>query len=205
MRKTLTFLLCLLSLCTFGQETKAEFNGPEWNPPYYLAMENWGIERFPFPISFAPQIPYQGVEDIRFTAGWGDIKSQNYWTYAFIWCLDSNPKINISAIEKNLNAYYNGLVQRNIEKRNIPADKLIPVKTRIKKAKTEQGDLQTFYGTIDMLDYMSQNPITLNCIIHLLKCAQGTKTILFHQISPKPFSDPVWLPVRKLKTDFSCK
>ncbi len=69
-------------------------------------------------------------------------------------------------LEKNLTAYYSGLVGRNIGPRKIPAEKIIPVKASIKKIATDEGDLQTYSGSIDMLDYMAQEPITLNCIVH---------------------------------------
>jgi len=59
------------------------------------------------------------------------------------------------------------LRRRNIEKRKIPAEKILPIKPSIKKVKTDKEDLETFTGTIDMLDYMEQKPITLNCIVHL--------------------------------------
>ncbi len=61
--------------------------------PYHLSIpKDWTIERFLITISFAPQISYKGVEDIRFTPGWGKVDSDEYWTYAFLWYLDAHPK-----------------------------------------------------------------------------------------------------------------
>ncbi|MGJ8501087.1 hypothetical protein, partial [Glaesserella parasuis] len=91
---------------------------------------------------------YKGVEDIRFTPGWGKVQTDEYWTYAFLWYLDGKVKTNEKIIEDNLKAYYTGLVGSNIEKRKIPADKLVTVTTEIKKTKTNEGDLKTFKGTI---------------------------------------------------------
>ncbi|QNR85923.1 hypothetical protein H9N25_05620 [Pedobacter riviphilus] len=59
------FLVLLLGcLCskTYAQ-AKPAFDGPSWKPPYQLELDNWGIERFPIPIDFAPSIKYTGVED----------------------------------------------------------------------------------------------------------------------------------------------
>ena len=205
MKNLIIAILCLTSLTSFGQTPKIEFDGNKWNAPYTLNFpKGWDVERFLIPIEFAPQIPYKGVEDIRFTPGWANVKTDEYWTYAFLWYLDDTPKINAKIVENNLTAYYSGLVGRNIVSRKIPADKLVTVKTEIKKVKTDKGDLKTFNGTIYMLDYMEQKPITLNCIVHLKSCAGQNKTFIFNEISPKPYSDNIWQSLNKLWTNFSC-
>ena len=198
-------LLLFTSLSTSGQTPKVEFDGNKWNAPYTLNFpKGWDVERFLIPIEFAPQILYKGVEDIRFTPGWGNVKTDEYWTYTFLWFLDDKSKINAKIVENNLKAYYTGLVERNIVPRKIPADKLVTVKTEIKKVKTDKGDLKTFRGTIYILDYMEQKPITLNCIVHLKSCSGQNKTFIFNEISPKPYSDNIWQSLNQLWTDFSC-
>ncbi len=188
-----------------AQDPKVEFDGSKWKAPYTLSFpEGWGVERFPIPIEFAPKIPYKGVEDIRFAPGWGDAKSEEYWTYAFLWYLDEAPAINAKIIESNLNEYYTGLIGRNIERRKIPAQKLLPVKTSMKEVNTAPGDLKTFYGTIAMLDYMEQKPQILNCIVHLKSCAGQSKGFVFNQISPKAMTDKVWVSLDLLWKSFDC-
>lgn len=205
MKKLIFITLSLASLHAFGQEAE-EFDGAKWNPPYTLnTPAGWGVERFLIPIDFAPQISYKGVEDIRFAPGWGDSKSNEYWSYAFLWYLDDRPEINARVIESNLKAYYNGLVGRNIERRKIPNEKLVPVKTAILEIKTADGDLKTFAGTIAMLDYMEQKPIVLNCIVHLKSCSGQHKTFVFYQISPKSTTDMVWQSLEQLWIHFDCK
>jgi hypothetical protein len=205
MKNLITTLLCLISLTSFAQTQKVEFDGKKWKAPYTLNFpKGWDVERFLIPIEFAPQINYKGVEDIRFTPGWGNVKTDEYWSYAFLWYLEDTPNTNAKIVEKNLKLYYTGLVGGNIVPRKIPADKLVPVKTQIKKVKTDKGDLKTFRGTIYMLDYMEQKPITLNCIVHLKYCSVQNKTFIFNEISPKPYTDNVWQNLNQLWTDFSC-
>jgi hypothetical protein len=207
MNKVLTALvvLCLTTSVAFSQNTEAEFDGGKWASPYTLAFpDGWGVERFLIPIEFAPRIPYKGVEDIRFTPGWGNAESNEYWTYAFLWYLEGKPQIDSDIIEKNLMAYYTGLVGRNIEKRKIPEEKLVHIKVSIKNTTIEKGDLKTFNGTIYMLDYMQQKPITLNCIVHLKLCPGKDNTFVFYQISPKPYNDKTWESLKKLWTEFDC-
>src|SRR4051812_6700953 len=90
-----TGALLLIATCTSAQTKPGEFDPGKYVPPYALtAPEGWGVERFAIPIEFAPSIPYKGVEDIRFAPGWSDAKSNEYWTYAFLWYLDGKPAID---------------------------------------------------------------------------------------------------------------
>ena len=201
----ITSLRCL-SIC--GQEVKTEFDGHKWEAPYHLSIpKNWTIERFLIPISFAPQIQYKGVEDIRFTPGWANVKSDEYWSYAFLWWLDGSPETNSQIIEDNLKAYYTGLININIDsvRRNSLSEKLKSVKTKFKNIKTHKGDLKTYNGTVEMLDFMQLKTITLNCIVHVRSCSEENKTIVFYELSPKPYTHDVWTGLNKLWLDFNCK
>lgn len=205
MKIVLSCLFFIMSLTIYGQGTEADFDGKKWEAPYILKIPNgWDLERFLVPISFAPDIKYTGVEDIRFAPGWGKVNTSEYWSYAFLWYLDGRVETNVKIIESNLKAYYTGLIASNIETRKISAEKLIEVDTHFKKVETDKGDLETFRGTIYMLDYMEQKPITLNCIVHLKTCKEQNKTYLFHEISPKPFDEAVWKSLNQLWLDFTC-
>jgi len=200
------FIVIALALISFSLQAQTEFNHDTYKPTYTLpAPEGWGIERFAIPIEFAPTIPYKGVEDVRFAPGWGDPKTEDYWSYAFLWYLDGKVEITPEITEKNLTAYYSGLIGRNIEPRKIPKEKLFPVKVSMKKASTEKGDVKTLSGTIDMLDYMAQKPITFNCIVHVKACpGKENNTYVFTQISPKATTDKIWKDLQKLWTEFDC-
>ena len=206
MKNIIILLICLTSFNTYGQEIITEFDGHKWEAPYNLSIpKDWTIERFLIPISFAPQIPYKGVEDIRFTPGWANVKSDEYWTYAFLWYLDGRPKTDANIIAENLKAYYTGLLKVNTDSARAATEKPIPVKTSFKKAVTAKGDLETYTGSIEMLDYMQRKPIILNCMVHLKVCAADNKTILFYELSPKPFAHNNWLALNQLWSDFTCK
>ncbi|MDP9231118.1 MAG: hypothetical protein M3O67_10690 [Bacteroidota bacterium] len=181
------------------------FDANTWIPPYNLAIpKGWGVERFPLPPDFAPQIAYEGVEDLRFAPGWGESTSEEYWSYAYLWWLDGTPKIDAGSLQENLKAYYTGLVSRNIISRKIPANKVVPTNVIIKKVKTIASDIETYSGEIHMLDYMTQQPIILNTLIHIRNCElQNHKTVLF-EISPKPFVHSIWQQFNKIGKVFQC-
>jgi len=206
MKYILIILLFLVSVNIYAQDEKPAFDGHKWEAPYHLPIpKGWGIERFLIPISFAPQIPYKGVEDIRFTPGWANDKTDEYWTYSFLWYLDGNIKINTKIIEENLTNYYTGLFLVNTDSATAADKKFPPVVTSFKKNKKVSNSFETYTGTIQMTDYMKRTPITLNCIVHLRYCAEENKTIIFHELSPKPLDDKVWLPMIRLWLDFKCR
>jgi hypothetical protein len=69
--------------------------------------------------------------------------------------------------------------------------------------KTEAGDVKTFQGKVNMLNYIKQEPMILNLVIHQKNCPDKTHNILLLEVSPKPSDHPVWVKLNKLNTDFS--
>ncbi len=206
MKHLMTLLVCLASLSSHGQETNTPFDGHKWEAPYHLPIpKDWAFERFLVPMKFAPEILYKGVEDIRFTPGWAKVKTDEYWTYAFLWYLDGTVKTNKKIIAENLKAYYTGLFIVNSDSAKVAAWKSKPVITAFKKVPTAKSDVKTFTGTIEMIDYLQQKPITLNCRAHLKYCREENKTILFYELSPQPFTHNVWTSLNQLWLDFKCK
>jgi hypothetical protein len=204
MKNILVVIGFLFFLKSSAQNVNEEFDGKKWNAPYVLdTIKGWDVERFLIPISFAPSITYKGVEDIRFTPGWAKRSTSEYWSYAFLWWLDGAPAFNASTIENNLIAYYTGLIKVNSDSGRI-AGKLFQVTAVIKQRTTEKGDLNTFEGSVKMLDYMSLEPITLNFTIHIKSCPSQDKTYVFHEISPMPYSDDVWKKLHQLWVNFKC-
>jgi hypothetical protein len=204
MKTLIIILLTLFSINIYAQNQKPAFDGHTWQAPYTLPIpKGWTIERFLIPISFAPQIPYKGVEDIRFTPGWGKAKSEEYWSYAFLWYLDGAIKMDAIILNSNLKAYYTGLIK--INRGNNVIKKMAPVETSFKETKKDKGDLQTYVGIIKMEDYMTQEPIILNCKAHVKSCPRENKTFIFYELSPQPLTHKIWQSLDKLLLDFKCK
>lgn len=203
MKYSLILTLFLIPLFAFSQDSTKAFDPVNWEPPYRLhTPSDWDVERFLLPISFAPTIPFKGIEDIRFTPGWKNVASDDYWSYAFLWYLDGKQNVTASVLEKNLKMYYTGLTEAM--NRAPSGEKSIVVKTKIKKAITDAGDLKTFYGSVYMLDYMENKPITLNCKVHLKSCEGQNNTYIFFELSPKPYSHLVWQSLDVLWLSFMC-
>lgn len=185
------------------KETLHIFDPMLWKPPYKLPVKDkWGMELFGLPPDFAASIPYTGVEDIRFSPGWGDTFHITHWTYAFLWWVEGMPAVTETTLNNSIQAYYEGLVTRNIEPRKIPGEKLVPTAASFHKIKTQQKDGATFQGTIKMLNYLRQVPITLNCLVHVRPLAAQQHTAIFFELSPLPLQHPVWQEMDSFWTGF---
>lgn len=181
------------------------FDPNTWVPPYPLSRpKGWEVERFSLPPDFATGMSYKGVEDIRFAPGWGDSTKENYWSYCYLWWLAGTPAIDPVNVQKNLQLYYKGLVDRNVAARNIPTSKLVPTQVTVKKIKTSIGDIQTFSGNVRMLDYMTQRPMVLHAMIHLKDCVVPNRVAVFIEISPMSFDHDVWEQMGRIIRSFSC-
>lgn len=179
------------------------FDGHTWVAPYQLPTpDGWSTERFAIPIGFAPQINYTGVEDIRFAPGWSKADSSDYWTYAFLWFLDADVATDTATIQRNLTAYYTGLV--NINRPDLSPNQIAPVVALFNTAEIAPGDVQTYRGTIQMTDYLSAKPILLYCKVHVKKCPGKSNGFLFYKLSPQPFSHSIWNSLDVLWLKFSC-
>ena len=198
-------LLVALGLMIFSTQLNAQQVDSPYVAPYVLPVpEGWSTEIISFPIEFAPSINYHGVEDLRFTAGWGNVQTDEYWTYAFLWWLQGTPEFNETIVGDNLKAYYTGLVGRNIKPRNIPENKIFPVQVTLRASTVTGDDLQTFDGSVYMLDYMTQKPITLHVHVHVKNCSEANRTVIFNEISPQPFNHAVWSQLDAIWTGFKC-
>ena len=93
------FSACILTLSFAQQKTPTIFKGPA----------DWGFERMDFPLGFAPGIKFTGYEEIRFAPGWMDTTSANYFTYAYVVCIDGQKNFQKADIKNFLDTYYKGL------------------------------------------------------------------------------------------------
>ena len=142
---------------------------------------------------------YKGEEHLRFTPGWGEIKSEQFWSYCYLWWIEEKSEVNSIALTQYLTDYYNGLVGRNIIRRKIDSAKV--VKTVVSIQSKEKGK---YIGTVRMLDYMGQQPITLNLTIDEFLCPQQKRKAVLIAVSPQPALHQVWKDFKGIKEGFKC-
>jgi hypothetical protein len=189
MIKILIPILLLTGSLTFAQTQSFSFPVPE----------SWEGEEIPFPIEFAPNIPYEGIEYARFTPGWGEPESDEHWSYCFLWWIDDDAKIDVTSLNRDIMEYYSGLVGRNVISRNIDSSLVVPTIVKFK-----QGGPHSFTGTVNMLDYHTSRPMVLNITTNITRCNAAHKLAVFFAVSPQPRSSSIWQTYEKVRDGIRC-
>jgi hypothetical protein len=167
--------------------------------------EGWNEGVIPFPIEFAPQIPYKGTEYVRTAPNWREPTSETLWSYCYLWWIDNDVEIDAKRLEQNLQGYYAGLVNRNIISRKIDSLLVFPTTAFFREVATQKGDSKTFEGSIHMLDYLSLKPMALQVQAHLIRCDQEKKLAIFFAVSPQIKTHAVWKQFNTVYEGFRCK
>ena len=162
--------------------------GQEKEHLYFLETDStWRKELFLFPINFAQDINYKGVEDARFPTGWEKQDSPNFWSYAFAWNIEHSEKISETELEADLQKYFNGLMRWQETSVEI-----------LKKAETT--NTVSYTGKVKTKDaFFTKEPMTLNVLIEKIYCAEKKKSVILFRFSPKQFGADVWQKLEEVK------
>lgn len=82
------------------------------------APDDWRRESFKFPLQFAPSIPYEGDEHVRFAPYWAQFASERGFTYVFLWDIKRRT-LQPQEIERGLSVYFDGLMESVTKTRKI--------------------------------------------------------------------------------------
>ncbi len=151
-----------------------------------LLVSDWKSEFFPIPPPFAPAMELVGHEEARFTAGWSNSASEEFWTYAFAWSIQHEGAISPEFIEQNLSLYFEGLMGG-------PDAKLAgTAKTDVARG-AKNTSYESFEGTTTFQDTrLTKGELTLNIRADARSCEGQKKAILVFRFSPQPFEHSVW-------------
>jgi hypothetical protein len=176
-------------------------NGQESESHYVLETDSsWFKEIFTFPIGFAQEIEYVGIEDARFPPGWSKEASPEFWSYIFAWHIERSEKLTANELESNLKLYFDGLLGLR--------DKSENQKTKVTLVKNDIANVKSsFIGEVNTLDTRyTKKPMTLNVLVEEHACEQQNKSIILLRFSPKEFYHDVWQMLDNVKLrDSVCK
>jgi hypothetical protein len=170
--------------------------------------ESWRQETIPFPLEFAPDLPYEGVEELRFSPGMFKPDHEGYWSYAFVWWLDGRPALDAPELTSTLRRYFAGLCTSVAKEKGQPID---PAKfsVSVQAVAGPQRKLghvvAKLAGTVDSYDpFATGKPIVLNVEVWVWDCDRSGKRAAIVLASPKPVSAPIWTSLRKRRDEFVC-
>lgn len=200
MKRLPSAVFILLIACESRPPAPLEKRSPaafDWPVP-----EGWKHETIPFPLGFAPEIPFQGVEELRFAPGFFDPTASTYWSYAFVWWLEDPPSFDPSAITPVLREYFTGL-SLAVGKDKFPMD---AERFRAELAPRTEGGRTILEGRVDSYDaFVTGKPIVLNVEARLRECPKAGRRAITFLLSPKPFGDRVWDDLRACESTLRCE
>lgn len=158
-----------------------------------LLVTDWGKEFFHFPLHFAEEIRYQGVEEVVFPKNWIKQDSSDFWSYVFVWALENKQAVTEKELETNLKLYFDGLISGLSR---VDTTKLTKTSTQFQRNENPK-DSVSFIGNLNIFDgFATQKPLNLNARIYSDYCKEKDQLILLFRFSPQPFDHPIWDKLR---------
>ena len=173
--------------------------------PFELPLlEGWRSETIPFPLDFAPELEYEGFEELRFAPGMFDEESDDFWTYAFVWWVALDTKISSELITADLESYFRGLANAVAKSREFdPGDTAYEV--TLQETPSPYGTETFFDAFVDTFDpFVTRDALSLHGRVEVVRCHKEEHTAVLFLFSPKSRSDSVWESLREIRDGFRC-
>jgi hypothetical protein len=160
----------------------------------------WNHETIPFPLGFAPQLPYRGVEELRFAPGWSKPNQPGYWSCDIVWWLTEKPAFDAATMEAALATYFHGLSE------SVGRGKLRVDASRFRAELVADRASRQLTGRIFSMDAFATGlPITLNAVIELRECGKARRHAVILMLSPRGSTDPIWRALQSTARALVCE
>lgn len=187
--------MCLLLLLIASGEPGTR---PELLPE---TPTDWRFERIDFPLSFAPDLKYDGFEELSFAPGMFDAKSDTYFTYIFAMKITNDISMDAGWLKVLLETYFRGLCKTVVKKSGFKVD-VSKISATVQEDHFEAQFSRHFTVTLDSYDpFVTGKPLKLRLEMLVVR-KNRTDHRIFAAVSPKPADSPVWNVLRRLKRQF---
>jgi hypothetical protein len=184
-------VLVFLALLGLAGLARAELTAPA----------DWRKESFDFPLAFAPSLPYEGREQVRFPPGWARFDAQDGFSYVVLW--DLKPALMEAApLERALAVYFDGLM--NIA-RKIAA--MVPQSVVVlHPLAAPEGWTVAYAGAIHTWNaFAKAEPLVLNVEIAQRPCGADRMQVFLAFSKAERAAAAAWEPLRKVRQAASCQ
>ena len=186
----MSYLLCVFLLTLLSNESADLTGTAESDAQLVLSSpQGWRQERIDFPLGFAPTLPYQGFEDIRFAPGWSDQKAEDFWSYVFVWYVDEDPQLTAATLKNQVKLYFDGLMKTQNARVEISAG----------------SDKSNYQGHAVVKDaFFTQQQMQLNFSVKVADCPAHNKHLVVFRLSPQKPQHVVWESLHEVKVMLEC-
>ena len=166
------------------------------------APDDWRKESFAFPLQFAPGIPYEGTEYLRFSPAWDQFADEGGFSYVVLWDVKAVP-VEPPDIEDHLETYFNGLMSNVARGRKLaePPRSVVQAHPMAPLPDWQQGfgvQIRTYNS------FSKGEPLLLYGEVTQRRCSNERMQIFF-ALSKSRRDKPIWNSLRKARGATTCQ
>jgi hypothetical protein len=165
------------------------------------APQEWRAESFTFPLEFAPGIPYQGVEHVRFAPSWKRFDADDGFSYVFLWDVKTLP-VTPADLENHLQAYFTGLMKAVGGQRKLGEKEIRTVVAAHPMAALPGWDAAYAIEVNTWNAFSKGEALLLHGEAARRTC--GDRMQVFIAFSKSPTGQPIWAPMRAMRSSTAC-
>lgn len=196
----------LILLLTAGMAASPGFAQETAEVPFHLPTpKGWRTETIPFPLDFAPELEYEGLEELRFSPGMFTGTEVDYWSYIFVWWVPEDTSFSAQRLENDLEIYYRGLTEQVSRIREFDAGNP-KHEAELKEAGSGDSDLDSWEGSVHTYDvFATRSAIRLLLRIDIRHCEEQGHLAAIFQLSPQPRRHKIWNVMGDVHQGFRCE
>ncbi len=166
------------------------------------APDDWRKESFTFPLPYAPTLPYEGSEHVRFTPDWKKFDQPDGFSYVFLW--DIKPTLlEGEVLERAMSVYFDGLMNNVAIARKVDA-MVPPTAVVLHPLDAPAGWRIAYAGAIHTWNgFAKAEPLVLNTEITQRACG-ADRIQLFFALSMAERAAPIWKKLRAVREATPC-
>jgi len=165
------------------------------------APATWRKESFTFPLPYAPSLPYEGTEEVRFSPHWAHFDAPDGFTYAVLWDIKPTSMEGL-VLERALAVYFDGLMNNVAIARKL--DAMVPqTQVALHPLASPEGWSGAYAGTLYTWNgFAKAEPLVLNVEIAYRPC--GERMQVLFGLSKAPRAAPAWESLRGVRSATRC-
>jgi hypothetical protein len=186
---------------------------PHANPPsdpfVYVVPGIWNSDpRTPFPLPWAPTLPYHGFVDLFFSPNFDHADSAEYHSYVIFMSLEGKQVLSAEQLQSDMLTWYRGLaVERGGAYKFTPDLSKVSVTYKEDSAPSRTfGGTATraFSGTATIYDTHGKI-ITMNSEVRMISgCGTSNNTVFFLGMSLEPRDGDMWKQLDAIRDTLRC-
>ncbi len=172
----------------------------------------WFGERIQLPPSFAPEMDWKGMEEIRFAPGMFKSDRPDFFSYALVFSLTSDADLSPDALRKQILLYYKGLSSRVSAGKGRKVDvskfsvELLPANDLSETTPKQAVKASAYLASLQWIEpFATGKPQKLHLEIHAWKDKERKRSYVFFCASPQAPDAPIRKTLQNIRATFRVK